>query len=118
LRALGLLTFMLPRVAILLPPEPPRGQERTLEQKALPQELPSRRRRLTHVHSRIKRCRLGTDRSRLWQEGVRDLVLDLGCALSNFRVRLPPWSPRVASGYTQTKPRERCGRIHEPSGIS
>jgi len=91
LRALGLLTFMLPRVAILLPPKQPRGQKRTLEQKALPQELPSRRLRLTHVHSRIKRCRIGKDRSRLWQEGVRDLVLDIRCALSNFRVRLPPW---------------------------
>jgi len=35
-----LLTFTLPRVAILLPPKPPRGQALTLEQKALPQELP------------------------------------------------------------------------------
>jgi hypothetical protein len=91
LRALGLLTFTLPRVAILMPPKQPRGHELTLEQKAIPQELTSRRLRLAHVHSRIKRCRIGKDRSRLWQEGVRDLVLDIGCALYNFRVRLPPW---------------------------
>jgi hypothetical protein len=31
------------------------------------------------------------DRSRLWKEGVRDLVLELCWALHNVRVRLTPW---------------------------
>ena len=36
-----------------------------------------------------------TDRIRLWKEGIRDLVMELCCALHNFRVRLTPWQPRV-----------------------
>src|SRR2546427_10284756 len=35
------------------------------------------------------------DRLRLWKEGVRDLVMELCCALHNFRVRLTPWQPLV-----------------------
>jgi hypothetical protein len=41
----------------------------------------------------VKRCRLVKDRIRLWKEGVRDLVMELCCALHNFRVRLTPWQP-------------------------
>jgi hypothetical protein len=59
------------------------------------QELHQRRLRINHVHSRVKRCRSVKDRSRLWKEGIRDLVRDLCCALHNFRVRLNPWLPMV-----------------------
>jgi hypothetical protein len=40
-------------------------------------------------------CRIVKDRIRLWKEGVRDLVMELCCALHNFRVRLTPWQPMV-----------------------
>ena len=59
------------------------------------QELHQRRLRSDHVQSRVKRCRSVKDRSRLWKEGIRDLVRDLCCALHNFRVRLTPWLPMV-----------------------
>jgi hypothetical protein len=59
------------------------------------QALHQRRRRIDHVHSRVKRCRSVKDRNRLWNEGIRDLVRDLCCALHNFRVRLNPWLPMV-----------------------
>ena len=29
------------------------------------------------------------------KEGVRDLVMELCCALHNFRVRLNPWLPMI-----------------------
>ena len=45
--------------------------------------------------SRGKRCRIVKDRIRLWKAGVRDLVMELCCALHNFRVRLNPWQPMV-----------------------
>ena len=66
------------------------GQELTWEQHIANQALPHRRRRREHVHSRVKRGRLVTDRIRLWKEGVRDLVMEICCALHNFRVRLNP----------------------------
>src|SRR5215813_6804698 len=45
-----------------------------------------------------KRCRIVKDRIRLWKAGIRDLVMELCCALHNFRVRLHPWQPIVESG--------------------
>ena len=40
-------------------------------------------------------CRIVKDRIRLWKQGVRDLVMELCCALHNFRVRLTPWQPMI-----------------------
>jgi hypothetical protein len=95
LQDLGFLAFTLPQVAILMPPKKPRGQELTLAQQAANQTLTHRRRRIEHVHSSVKRCRIVKDRSRLWKQGIRDLVMELCCALHNFRLRLTPWQPMV-----------------------
>ena len=35
------------------------------------------------------------DHIRLWKKGIRDLVMELCCALHNFRVRMTPWQPMV-----------------------
>jgi hypothetical protein len=40
------------------------------------------------------------DRLRLWKKGIRGRVMELGCALHRFRVRLNPWQPMISSGYT------------------
>ena len=47
------------------------------------------------VNSSVKRCRVVKDRIRLWKQGVRDVVMEICCALHNFRVRLTPWQPMV-----------------------
>ena len=70
-------------------------QELTGEQQLANQALHCRRLRIEHVNSSVKRCRIVKDRIRLWKEGVRDLVMELCCALHNFRVRLTPWQPMV-----------------------
>ena len=95
LQDLGFLSFSLPEVAILMPTKKPRGEELTLEQQLANQELNQRRLRIEHVNSSVKRCRIVKDRIRLWKEGSRDLVMELCCALHNFRVRLTPWQPMV-----------------------
>src|SRR5256712_13318344 len=95
LQDLGFLAFTLPQVDILMPTKKPRGQELTLEQQLANQALHSRRLRIEHVNSSVKRCRIVKDRIRLWKEGVRDLVMDICCALHNFRVRLTPWQPMI-----------------------
>jgi hypothetical protein len=46
-------------------------------------------------NSSVKRCRIVKDRIRLWKAGIRDLVMELCCALHNFRVRLTPWQPMI-----------------------
>jgi hypothetical protein len=91
LQDLGFLAFTLPQVDILMSTKTPRGQELTWEQKLANQALHHRRRRIEHVHSSVKRCRIVQDRIRLWKPGVRDRVMELCCALHNFRVRLTPW---------------------------
>ena len=95
LQDLGFLAFTLPQVEILMPTKKPRGQELTLEQHVANQALTQRRLRIEHVNSSVKRCRVVKDRIRLWKEGVRDRVMDICCALHNFRVRLTPWQPIV-----------------------
>jgi hypothetical protein len=95
LQDLGFLAFTLPEVAILMPTKKPRGQELTLEQHLANQVLHQRRRRIEQVNSSVKRCRMVKDRIRLWKAGVRDLVMELCCALHNFRVRLHPWLPMI-----------------------
>jgi DDE superfamily endonuclease len=95
LQDLGFLAFTLPQVAILMPRKKPRGGELSLEQERANQALHQRRLWIEHVNSSVKRCRMVKDRIRLWKAGVRDLVMELCCALHNFRVRLNPWQPMV-----------------------
>jgi len=95
LQDLGFLAFTLPQVEILMPMKKPRGKELTREQQLANQALNYRRLRIEHVNSSVKRCRIVKDRIRLWKEGIRDLVMELCCALHNFRVRLSPWQPMV-----------------------
>ena len=78
-----------------MPTKKPRGEERPLEQHVANQAVHQRRLRIEHGNSRVKRCRIVQDRIRLWKEGVRDIVMELCCALHNFRVRLTPWQPMV-----------------------
>ena len=78
-----------------MPTKKPRGAELTLEPHLAHQALHQRRLRIEHVNSRVKRGRIVKDRIRLWKEGVRDLVMELCCALHNFRVRLTPWQPMI-----------------------
>jgi hypothetical protein len=92
---LGFLAGTLPQVEILMPTQKPRGQERPLEQQRANQVLHHRRLRIEHVNRSVKRCRVVKDRICLWQKGIRDLVMELCCALHNFRVRLRPWQPMV-----------------------
>src|SRR5262249_11055320 len=95
LQDLGFLAFMLPGVVVLMPTKNPRGQELRGEQQRANQALHQRRLRIEHVNSSVKRCRIVKDRLRLWKAGVRDLVMELCCALHNFRVRLNPWLPMI-----------------------
>ena len=95
LQDLGFLAFTLPYVDILMRTKKPRRQELRREQQRANQALNQRRLRIEHVNSSVKRCRIVKDRIRLWKQGVRDLVMELCCALHNFRVRVTPWQPMV-----------------------
>jgi hypothetical protein len=95
LQDLGFLAFTLPQVEVIMPTKKPRGRALTRAQKAVNRRLARRRVRIEHVNSRVKRCRIVHDIYRLRQAGVQDLVMEICCALHNFRVRLTPWQPMV-----------------------
>jgi hypothetical protein len=96
LQDLGFQAFTLEGVDILQPTKKPRGKELTLEQKAGKREVSRRRVRIEHVNSSVKRCRMLKETIRMWKEGTRDRVMEIGCALHNFRVRLTPsWTPMI-----------------------
>lgn len=92
----GFQAFTLEGVDILQPTKKPRGRELTSEQKAGNREVSRRRVRIEHVNSSVKRCRMLKETIRMWKEGMRDMVMEIGCALHNFRVRVTPsWTPMV-----------------------
>ena len=95
LQDLGFLAFTLDQVEIIMPTRKPRGRALTRRQKAANRRIARRRVRIEHVNSSVKRCRMVHDTCRLRKAGVRDLIMEICCALHNFRVRLTPWQPMV-----------------------
>ena len=96
LQDLGFQAFTLEGVDILQPMKKPRGRELTPQQKADNREMARRRVRIEHVNSSVKRCRMLKETIRMWKDGLRDMVMEIGCALHNLRVRLTPsWTPMV-----------------------
>jgi hypothetical protein len=95
LQDLGCLAFTLAQVEIIMPTRKSRGRKLTRAQKAENRRIARRRVRIEHVNSSVKRCRIVHATCRLRKAGVRDLIMEVGCALHNFRVRLTPWQPMV-----------------------
>ncbi len=93
LQDLGFLAFTLSGVIIDMPTKKPRGGELTPLEKDANRALAQRRVAIEHVNSSIKRCRILKDVCRLLRSGVRDQVMEICCALPNFRLRLDPWLP-------------------------
>src|SRR5258708_6055938 len=93
LQDLGFLAFTLEGVIIEMPTKKPRGGELTPLEKEANHALAQRRVAIEHVNSSIKRCRILKDVCRLFRSGARDQVMEICCALHNFRLRLDPWLP-------------------------
>jgi DDE superfamily endonuclease len=93
LQDLGFLGFTLDGVRIEMPIRKPKGGELTGEQKAANQAKARRRVAVEHVNSSLKRCHILKGVCRLLISGIRDRVVEIGCALHNFRLRLDPWLP-------------------------
>ncbi len=81
LQDLGFQGFTLEGVEILQPTKKPRGKELTPIQKADNRAIARRRVRIEHVNSSVKRCRMLKETIRMWKDGMRDMVMEIGCAL-------------------------------------
>jgi hypothetical protein len=80
-------------VEIIMPTRKLRGRTLTRSQKAANRRIARRRVHIEHVNSSVKRCRIVHDTCRLRKMVIRDLIMEVCCALHNFRVRLTPWQP-------------------------
>jgi DDE superfamily endonuclease len=78
-----------------MPTKKPRRRALTRAQKAANRSITRRRVGIEPIHSRVKRCRILHDTNRLRKVGIRDLVMEICCALHNFLVHLIPWQPMV-----------------------
>ncbi len=95
LQDLGFLAFTLTEGTVRTPHRKPRGRPLTTEQIAQNRGLARCRVRIEHVNSSVKRCRILKDIIRLRRAGIRDLVMEIGCSLHNFRLRVTPWCPML-----------------------
>jgi hypothetical protein len=95
LQDLGFLAFTLEQVKMIMPTRKLRGRALTHAQKAANRCIARRRVRIEHVNSSVKRCRIVHDTCRLRKAGIRNLVMEVCCALHNFRLRLTPRQPIV-----------------------
>jgi DDE superfamily endonuclease len=93
LQDLGFLGFTLEGVEIEMPTKKPKGRQLTDEQKASNKAKARRRVFVEHVNSSVKRLRILKDVCRLIGDAMRDMIIEIGCAFHNFRLRLDPWSP-------------------------
>lgn len=91
LQDLGFQGYSIENTETIMPTKKPRGKELTLEQKEENRKISSRRVRIEHVNSSVKRCRIVQESCRIFKEKVRDIVMEISCALHNFRVKLIPW---------------------------
>lgn len=74
-------------VKVEQPKKKPRGKELSGEEKEENRKKSSRRIRVEHSISGVKRLRIILDEIRLWGENKWDQVMEIACGLHNFRVR-------------------------------
>jgi DDE superfamily endonuclease len=92
----GFQVFTLDGMDIIQPTKKPRRHEVRRAQKAENRKISWRRVHIEHVNSRVKRYCMLKEKIRLWKTGIRDMVMEIGCSLHNFGVRLTPsWTPMV-----------------------
>lgn len=87
----GFQGLFLENVVIIQPKKKPKGKELTREEKEKNREISAIRVRIEHVISGIKRCRIVKDKFRNYKKGFKDLVMEIACALHNFRLKFRPW---------------------------
>lgn len=73
-------------VSVQMPHRKPRTRELTEEQKMENKRRASIRVKVEQAIGRVKIYRVLKDRIRLFKPGTKDLVMELGCALNNFKL--------------------------------
>lgn len=83
--------FSVENVSIIKPVKKQKGKELTCAEKERNRHVSKTRVRIEHVISSVKRCRIVKDKFRNWLRGFADAVMEIACALHNFRLKFRPW---------------------------
>jgi hypothetical protein len=75
-----------PEVQIERPIKKPKGGELTTDQKKANHKKASKRVKVEHCIGRIKILRILKDKIRIWKNDAKDLVMEIGCAIVNFKL--------------------------------
>jgi len=73
-------------VQVSMPQRKPRTKELSDEQKAANKLKAAERVKVEHAIGGVKILRIVKDRIRLWKKGIKDLVMELACAIHNFKI--------------------------------
>lgn len=87
----GFQGFSVENVSIIQPIKKQKGKELTCDEKERNRDISKTRVRIEHVISSIKRYRIVKDKFRNWVRGFADTVMEIACAMHNFRLRFRPW---------------------------
>ena len=94
----GFQGFSVENVSIIQPMKKKKGKDLTPDEKDANRNISKIRIRIEHVVSSIKRCRIVKEKFRNWLRGFADAVMEIACALHNFRLRFRPWQKVNADG--------------------
>jgi len=79
-------------IAVVMPTKKTKGKKLNDEEKKQNKKIAQVRVKVEHVMSGIKRLRIVKDRIRLRVSGIRDSIMEIACALHNFRLLFRPWN--------------------------
>jgi hypothetical protein len=87
----GFQGFTLDGIAILQPKKKPKGRSLSDLDKSVNHWLASLRIRMEHAIGGVQRLRIVKEKIRNWKADFRDSVMEVCCALHNFRLKFRPW---------------------------
>jgi DDE superfamily endonuclease len=72
-------------VVVQMPHKKPRKGELTKKQKLENKQKAAVRVKIEHIIGKVKVYRVVKDTIRLWKQGIKDRVMEIACALHNFK---------------------------------
>lgn len=73
-------------VIVQMPHKKPRTRELTEAQKQENKQKSAVRVKIEHIIGRVKIYRIVKDRIRMYKQGLKDLVMEIACAINNFKL--------------------------------
>jgi hypothetical protein len=85
---LGFLGHAPEKVTVVQPTKKPKGKELTDQQKQDNRSKAAFRVIIEHAIGRVKICRIVKDKLRCWKYELKDMLMEICCALHNFRLSI------------------------------